>query len=214
MPWYTPTADRAGKSPTKRDYVAKEKYDKIIAEKVRSFDQLSDIDLPVGTQLRIISEKAFNAISMLALFTAKFEISEIVMAVYRMNKSSVDFISEIVENETIDCHILVSSFFKENKKYERWANDLAILGKDSVRANVGFAWSHAKILLCKTVCGRHFVFEGSGNFSDNARIEQYMLENNEAMYNFHKEWITEYIKDGNTKHQRKNGKGAQDGDAA
>lgn len=36
---------------------------------------------------------------------------------------------------------------------------------------------------------RHIVFEGSGNLSDNARIEQYLIEDNETTYNFHKEWI-------------------------
>jgi len=40
-------------------------------------------------------------------------------------------------------------------------------------------------------CGKHIVFEGSGNLSDNARIEQYILENNKQAYEFHKNWIME-----------------------
>lgn len=30
--------------------------------------------------------------------------------------------------------------------------------------------------------------------SDNARIEQYLYENNEQSFNFHKEWMLELVK--------------------
>jgi hypothetical protein len=46
----------------------------------------------------------------------------------------------------------------------------------------------------KTTDGNHFVFEGSGNMSDNARIEQYVYDNNEQIFEFHKTWMNELIK--------------------
>ena len=33
--------------------------------------------------------------------------------------------------------------------------------------------------------------KGSGNMSDNARIERYVYENNKEVSEFHKEWIGE-----------------------
>lgn len=41
--------------------------------------------------------------------------------------------------------------------------------------------------------GNHFVFEGSGNMSDNARIEQYLYENNQKTFNFHKQWMNDLV---------------------
>jgi len=34
-------------------------------------------------------------------------------------------------------------------------------------------------------------YEESGNMSDNARIEQYVYENNKQVFEFHKQWIGE-----------------------
>jgi hypothetical protein len=59
---------------------------------------------------------------------------------------------------------------------------------------ISFAVNHAKVFIAKTKDNRHIVFEGSGNLSDNARIEQYLIEDNEVTYNFHKQWIIDTLK--------------------
>lgn len=41
----------------------------------------------------------------------------------------------------------------------------------------------------------YFVFEGSGNMSDNARIEQYIYENSKEMYEFHRKWMLQLVTD-------------------
>lgn len=43
----------------------------------------------------------------------------------------------------------------------------------------------------RTSKNEFFVFEGSGNMSDNARIEQYIYENSKQSFEFHKKWMTE-----------------------
>jgi hypothetical protein len=37
---------------------------------------------------------------------------------------------------------------------------------------------------------------GSGNMSTNARIEQYIYENNKEVFDFHKGWMDEVIQNG------------------
>lgn len=57
-----------------------------------------------------------------------------------------------------------------------------------------YCWrvNHAKVLIAR--CGEdYFVFEGSGNMSDNARIEQYRYENSKAVYDFHKRWMESHL---------------------
>ena len=100
----------------------------------------------------------------------------------------------IIDSGDIKCTILLSSFFRENKRYEKWAEELLMYANNKKDVNICFAVNHAKVFIAKTKDLRHIVFEGSGNLSDNARIEQYLIEDNEMTYNFHKEWITNVFK--------------------
>ena len=59
-------------------------------------------------------------------------------------------------------------------------------GEKRVRGNM--SWIHTKILCCR-IKDKYYVIEGSGNLSDNARIEQYLFERSKKSYNFHKNWI-------------------------
>ena len=43
----------------------------------------------------------------------------------------------------------------------------------------------------KPLGGGYYVCETSANFANNSRIEQYMLENCQRTYEFHKSWIDE-----------------------
>ncbi len=165
------------------------KYEKLITRSVRDLSEIANFDLLPGEQYRIITTKNMNALTAIYALMQNHEIEEIVIAIYRMNQPAVMKIIEIAE--TIPVWVLLSSFFRENKKYENWTRIIESKAKTMNNLNVSFAWSHAKITLIKTKCGKHIVFEGSGNLSDNARIEQYILENNEDAYKFHRAWIME-----------------------
>lgn len=107
-----------------------------------------------------------------------------------MNLLSVNKLKSIIDAGNIKCSILLSSFFRENKRYERWAEELIMYADKKENVKVSFAVNHAKVFIAKTKDLKYIVFEGSGNLSDNARIEQYLIEDNETVYNFHKEWIS------------------------
>lgn len=179
---------------TKKDHgIAKEeilrrKYRQKITAIANSLDHLFE-SLNPGDQLRIVTDRSFNAITAIEAVGRQFDIEELVMAVYRMNQRSVDWLQQFLTEKEIQATILLSSFFRENKRYERWCEMLYSFAASSDRVTVKFAWSHAKVFLAATKCGRHFVMEGSGNLSDNARIEQYIIEEDAGTYNFHKRWI-------------------------
>jgi hypothetical protein len=156
---------------------------------VRYLEEIADFDLPEGTQYRIVTTKNMNALTAIYALLQNHEPEEIIIAIYRMNQPAVAKIISL--SETVPISVLISSFFRENKKYENWTRMLETQAKQIENLSVGFAWSHAKVTLIKTKCGKHIVFEGSGNLSDNARIEQYILENNKQAYEFHKNWIME-----------------------
>lgn len=176
----------------KREYIAVAKQNQAIALKLKDFEQtFAGAKFEEGIQYRIVTEKNFSALVVLDYLLNKYQIDEIYLAIYRMNLPAVYRIKEIADQNNLNLTILVSSFFRENKKYEKWTRELELYCADKTNVNLKFAWSHAKVILCKTSCDKYIIVEGSGNLSDNARIEQYLIENNEQIYNFHKTWIND-----------------------
>jgi hypothetical protein len=190
MAWY----DLNEKPEITKDYLQSVKYDEIICNKTKSFVDIIGDNLLPNVQYRMVTEKSFNAIVVIEYLLKRYEINEIYIAVYRMNLLSVNKLKSIIDSGKIKCTILLSSFFRENKRYEKWAEELLMYANDKKDVNICFAVNHAKVFIAKTKDLRHIVFEGSGNLSDNARIEQYLIEDNEMTYNFHKEWITNVFK--------------------
>lgn len=182
------------KSEKKHEYLARVKYDKIVCDRADSFKKIIGGNIEPGVQYRLISTLAFNAIVVLQYIQQLYKIDEIYLVIYRMNEKSVNKFKELIDNDTHG-GFLISSFFRNNKIYEKWARNLVNYCAGNNNMQISFAVTHAKIFIAKTADGKHIVFEGSGNFSDNARIEQYLLEDNKEVYNFHKKWITEILND-------------------
>lgn len=88
---------------------------------------------------------------------------------------------------------VISNFSRNLKNPEKWALRLRTYCEKSERFDHIYTHNHAKVLACRTEDGNHYVFEGSGNMSDNARIEQYRYENNRQTYEFHKSWMKELV---------------------
>jgi len=51
------------------------------------------------------------------------------------------------------------------------------------KAKIAFTWNHCKIGLIKTK-ENYYVIEGSGNYSENEEVEQYIFENLKESYYF------------------------------
>ena len=195
MSWYDLSDDTndAKEEESSRDYKRRIKYDKIICQKTKDLTKIIGAELQKNIQYRLVTDRSFNAIVVIDYILQKYEIEEIIIAVYRMNLNAFNRIKEIIDDSSIKCWILLSVFFRENKKYERWVYELKAYAEEKANVEIGFANSHAKVFLCKTKDSRFIIMEGSGNLSHNERIEQYILEDNETAYDFHKNWILDTI---------------------
>lgn len=177
------------KTEKEREAIKKVKYDEIITKKVESFTEIVGIELKKNVQYRIITNKSFNAVSVLKHIIEKHKIIEMYIVVYRMNNLAFNMIKEIIEIDNIPTGFIISVFFRNNKKYEAWVSQLKYMNQNKRNIKLAFINSHAKVFLAKTEDQKHYVFEGSGNLSHNERIEQYIYEDNKEVYEFHKNWI-------------------------
>jgi len=185
--------EKTQEGETKREYFQRVKFEKILTRKVKYFNDILSEELLKNQQYRIITNNALNAIVVLNSIINIYEVEEMFIAVYRMNLNAVQSLKKIVEQKKINTSIVLSSFFRDNKKYERWCHELMTFCEEKEHAKICFCNNHAKVFIAKTKCGKYIVFEGSGNLSDNARIEQYMYEENEQTYNFHKNWMQDVL---------------------
>lgn len=147
-----------------------------------------------GEQWRIITEKSFNAFALIMHLLQTRKIKELYLAVYRINEPTVRTIIDKIKDGSIQkATFVISSFFNQTKKPEKWAIMLKEFADQSPKCNHVYTHNHAKIVAIRTSDNDYFVFEGSGNMSDNARIEQYIYENSKEMYEFHRKWMLQLV---------------------
>ena len=175
---------------------AKKLYSKnlrIHTQKAAQLNQL--VPLPKeGEQYVIVTEKQFNAFALICGLIENNTIDEMHLAIYRINQPTVQAIIDFIEAGKIKKGtFIISNFFNQTKKPEQWA----VMLRDYCQGNKDFqhiyTHNHAKVLIAR-VKKDYYVLEGSGNMSDNARIEQYRYENNKQVFDFHKEWMTSISK--------------------
>lgn len=143
-------------------------------------------------QYRIITEKQFNAFALILYVLETEIIDELYLAIYRINEPTVNSIIDYIQTGKIKKAVFViSNFFNQTKKPEQWAIKLKNFCSQNNNTKHIYIHNHSKVVAIKTESNQHYVFEGSGNMSDNARIEQYIFENNEEVFNFHKQWMSQ-----------------------
>ena len=156
---------------------------------IDDYRQLVTAPLEPGMQFRAVTKTWFNALSVVKALAAKYEVTELTIAIYRMNEASAKSIVDIAKQGEIDVFLLLNRWFKTPRNYQRWCQWLCDAEPAIQGLHIGFESCHVKIALIGTACGKHIVFEGSGNLSDNDRIEQYLIEDNIDAFDFHREWI-------------------------
>lgn len=147
----------------------------------------------INEQYRIITEKQFNAYALILHLIKSSKIDEMYLAIYRINEPTVESIIKLIDNEHIrKATFIISNYFNQTKKPEKWAKRLQEYCQGSSKCRHIYTHNHSKVLIIRQGMN-YYVFEGSGNMSDNARIEQYVYENNKEVYNFHKNWMEDLV---------------------
>lgn len=182
------------------DPVQKDKNDVLQVEftdlhdfKVANLNELvKGLPLP-GSAFFIWTVNSFNAFTFIPL-TLKIagRIDELIISTYSINIRIINALSWYLNNNLIgNVYILIS----DSAKY-RIPAVVDHLEQFSAsypeRVTLRYAWNHSKITLIKTT-DHHLVVEGSGNFSENSRHEQYMILNSQQIFEFRKKWITDEI---------------------
>lgn len=116
--------------------------------------------------------------------------SQLKLVVYSTNHEAARLLVRMLNRREIhQAEILVSNLRnKAHREKERLTKEMF---EQNPHIKLWFASSHAKVMSCKTDRGNHYTIEGSANLSYNSRIEQYVIDNDETIYQFTSDWMTE-----------------------
>ena len=134
------------------------------------------------------TENAFNAFTFIPMIAKQQGIKELYASTYSINIRVIESLIElhdagIVEQITL---LISDSLIKRNPTT---IDLLSALVKSRANIKVVYSWNHSKVCLIKTAFS-HYVIEGSGNWSENAFIEQYAFTNSKNVFDFRKEIFT------------------------
>lgn len=167
-------------------YKKKNKIKEIIKNQI---DSIEKIKIPQkNEQIRIVTQKSISPFSLLDSFIQKGEtINELYISIFSISMNVTELlIQRLKERKIKKAYILVNDFFKNQS--QDWYEEFKAESEINKNLVFGIYNVHTKVNIFK-IKERYFVFEGSGNLSNNAKVEQYMLEENKNMYDFHKKWI-------------------------
>ncbi|VDH05874.1 hypothetical protein [Bergeyella zoohelcum] len=128
--------------------------------------------------------KAFNAFTFIPWLAKRHFIEELYASTYSISRRVIEALQELQQKGRIgEVTLLISdSMIKRNPVT---IDVLEGVAKHNANFQVKYFWNHSKVCLIKAG-DFHLVLEGSGNWSENAQLEQYVLANSEAVFNFRK----------------------------
>lgn len=134
--------------------------------------------------------KSFNAFTIIPyMIKTTGKIDYLVLSTYSINTRIIDSLCKKIDQGKIGhVKIFISDSIKNRMPKVVDHLNMAIQTREQI--SVHYAWNHSKITLIEAA-GKFFVFEGSGNWSENAQHEQYIFFQYEKLYRFRLKCITD-----------------------
>ena len=141
-----------------------------------------------NTVYTIITQKNINPYAFLLNSISQHGyIDNLYIATYRVSYKTATNFQHLLKEGLVKNFILVV-----NDNYEvlmkNKAGILVNLDKNNDNFRLIQRNSHAKVTLIQN-SDEFLVISGSGNYSNNPKIEQYTIMKNKELYDFHKEWM-------------------------
>lgn len=166
-------------------------------QRLKKLEEIASVPEP-NTHHRYITHNSFNAFSWLDFFCARYPVfEEVYITSYNFGEAPIDLLFSRFDAGTFQRLTLVISEsirFRMPKRFHQLRE--GVISRNTNRLRMAGVWNHSKIILLRPQDAEdYFIIEGSGNFSENAYIEQYSLDNSRQIYEFHKHWIEAYVFD-------------------
>lgn len=118
------------------------------------------------------------------------------LSTWIISKPNLDVITSALDSDRLKyLYFVVSKRLKELKKSD-YAYLCEQLDKRKNKVSYKIFNSHAKTFSVNTINGNYYTVTGSGNWTENPRIENYVIFNDFETFNHNKEWMSEMLING------------------
>lgn len=106
-----------------------------------------------------------------------------------LSENNIDSLWGLIQDGLINkLDLIVSDYFFSHEKRNLVEYIYEKLDTDDNRFQLAVAGTHCKVCLLETHCGKKIVIHGSANLRSSGNIEQFVVEENEALYDFNDEY--------------------------
>lgn len=148
-------------------------------------------NLPEENEIFFIwTMKSFNAFTFIP-YLVKYAgvIDELIISTYSINKRIISALMRLIDAGKIkQVQINISESIKHRMPAVVDELNSVVAQRKSV-IKVHYSWVHAKVALVR-IGSAKYIIEGSGNWAENAKHEQYIFLRNDRVFDFRKQWIT------------------------
>ncbi len=160
---------------------------------IQRMDELAKAMKPIekNTTLHLITSENFGSIELLRHITQKHKPKTIYITTWSINQEFVHMVEELLK-DNVQIFFFVDTSLKGRKNH--LAAQMVSLAYEHKNLTIKYHYKlHSKITLIESE-GMHITIEGSANYSENTRVENFTITESKELFNFHKEWMTEIIK--------------------
>jgi hypothetical protein len=169
-------------------------YHKPIKErylKYKNAEKLAkDISIDKNCRYFIILDGTFIAGDLIEAIAVNnnYHIKSMTVSTLSMSNNNIDSFANLLNGDYVDeLNIIVSDYFFSHERNTLITYMYEELDKND-KFQLAVASTHTKICIFETHCGLKIVIHGSANLRSSSNIEQIMIEENEDLYNFNKEF--------------------------
>ena len=184
--------DEAVSKQDKKQSILVDKYLSLHTLALNNINELNG-RLPNINELYFIwTLRSFNTFTFLQYIISKRDrIDDLVISSYNMGRVVIMALMKLYDSGAIEkLNVMLSDVSKS-----RFPKNYDLINLESSKregVTVSYRWNHSKVALAR--CGEnYYVVEGSGNFADNSRHEQYLFTNNKILFDFRKDWMLNEI---------------------
>lgn len=154
--------------------------------KVSFLDNILPI-IEKGTVYNLVTQKVINPYLFILQALKSGNIKHLYIATYAINTKAGQILFRLMDEGKIEKWTLLVN---ENMKYRMKGKEIWFLEEEKKRLNFRIIKkrNHSKITLIEQE-GRTITISGSGNYSENPKIEQYTISADDDLFEFHKSWI-------------------------
>ena len=164
-----------------------EKFLQLHERRIESIKDLAG-RIPIENEIFFLwTVNSFNAFTFIPYIIKECGvIEELVIATYSINIRIINSLIRLIDKQLIVSVVIIISDSIRQTNTKVYDHLLSVTAQKPIR--VIYAWNHAKVALIRAG-GNFFDVEGSGNWAENAKHEQYIFLNSKRVFEFRKNEI-------------------------